>query len=316
MELLTQRCTQCMGEVEPMGDGIHAKCSYCGAVYLLPDNERAAFQGDGTFDGGEGDEDGGVDLEAIVANVMEPMRGQLTSSLWGAEVEQKSGAARKFFGIPHDDYIFYILDTTIFGSCKVGLALTTSGICMKDEDGAVRCVSWDELLQLDFSYRDGTLFIDGSQFYSSDGMYVVEVLHRVQSAFTQGGDDGSFDLEAIVANVMNPVRNELIGSLWGARVEEKARAARKFFGIPRDDSIYYILDTTVFGSCKVGLAFATSGIHMKDEDGAVRCIGWDELHDQTNFSYGGGTLYIDGSEFFSSDGEYVVDVLNSVRAAW
>ena len=184
MELLTQRCTQCMGEVEPMGDGIHAKCPYCGAVYLLPDNERAAFQGDGTFDGDEGDEDGGVDLEAIVASVMEPVRGQLIGSLWGAEVEQKSGAARKFFGIPHDDYIFYILDTTIFGSCKVGLAFATSGIHMKDEDGAVRCVGWDELHdETNFSYGGGTLYIDGSEFFSSDGEYVVDVLNSVRAAW-------------------------------------------------------------------------------------------------------------------------------------
>ncbi len=138
---------------------------------------------------------------------------------------------------------------------------------------------------------------------------------RALEAYGQGYSSGEFDLEGIIEDVMDASDASANDIRWGNRVDEKEGAARKFFGIPRDDDVYMILDTTLFGSCKVGLALCTSGICMKDEDGTVRSIGWGEFGNGMDFSYESGTLVIDGSKFFSSDGECVNDVLEQVSRA-
>ena len=309
MELISNRCTQCMGEVVPMDDGIHAKCPYCGSVYLLPQEGRAAASQDEQYDD-EDYTDGTFDLEEIIARVMGAPEVYATSTLWGDNVSEKEDAARKFFGIPRDDDVYLILDTTIFGSCKVGLAITTTGLCMKDEDGAARVIDWDEFVSdVTFSYDDGTLEIDGSKFFSTDGDYIFDILELVRQDCLDSAEGGELDIVGIIEDVLNDDDVMATSTLWGDDVARKEDAARKFFGIPRDDDVYLILDTTIFGSCKVGLAITTTGLCMKDEDGAARVIDWDEFED-VRFTYDDGTLEIDGSQFFSTDGDYIFDILD------
>ena len=55
----------------------------------------------------------------------------------------KLNKVRKFFGIPNDESIFIILDSTVFGSGKSGFAIGADGIyyCLFNEQGKI---SWDE----------------------------------------------------------------------------------------------------------------------------------------------------------------------------
>ena len=129
-----------------------------------------------------------------------------------------------------------------------------------------------------------------------------------------GNYEQYYDLSGIVEDVMDSSGVTPGSTVWGDSLSEKEDDARQHFAIPRDDEVFLVLDTTLFGSCKVGLALTTSGVCMRDEDGAVRRVEWYELRDGADFSYGGGTLTIDDSKFFSADGEYIYKILNEVVA--
>ncbi len=57
---------------------------------------------------------------------------------------------------------------------------------------------------------------------------------------------------------------------------DKQKNARETYRIPKNEEIYGLIDTTVWGSAKEGLAFCTSGIYW-NLDGAPGFISFDEL---------------------------------------
>lgn len=186
MELVSVRCTQCMGEVEPLPDGIHGKCLYCGAVFLLPEtnapkandvpsDEDADY--DDEYEDTEDLEE--VDIPGIIDDVLRDNEDDLVDTTWGDGVEDSEEDARNHFKIPSDAEVYMILDTTLFGSCKKGLALCDTGLHLRDEDGDRFSADWDEFEDVSFEFEDDELDIDGHKFFTPDAAYVFNVLDQL-----------------------------------------------------------------------------------------------------------------------------------------
>ena len=101
--------------------------------------------------------------------------------------------------------------------------------------------------------------------------------------------------------------SDLSDAYFADRLEDnsdKISAAVKHFDIDEDDAdeVYCIVDTTIFGSCKVGFAVTVSGVYMVDEDGDSAFVDWDD-YDDCRIERNGGKLIIDGHPFIMSSDE-------------
>ncbi len=88
---------------------------------------------------------------------------------WGKTLSKKLDAARKHFRIPSDEKVSLILDTTILGSCKVGLALCDTGIFFNDERGKRESLTWKQVKPLEIAFDGSALTIGEYRFLSQDG---------------------------------------------------------------------------------------------------------------------------------------------------
>ena len=107
--------------------------------------------------------------------------GSLSDVLVGPKVSKKEAAARKYFGIPKGDEVWLILDTTLFGSCKVGFALCTSGMHAHDERGKDAHLSWQKVATATLEDDSGTLVVDGKRFVAAGSVDdLLKLLRRIQ----------------------------------------------------------------------------------------------------------------------------------------
>ena len=119
--------------------------------------------------------------QAIASFAQELPSDAWTDTLWGSAVSKKEKAARSHFGIPAADTVRLILDTTIFGSCKVGLALCDTGIYLRDEGGSRATIKWARFGASKVGFADGALTIDAHQFLTShDGGDLARLLKQIQ----------------------------------------------------------------------------------------------------------------------------------------
>ena len=121
-------------------------------------------------------------VEQIIQSFMKILpSGSMSDVLWGLKVSKKEAAARKYFGVPKGDAVWLILDTTLFGSCKVGFALCTSGMYAHDERGEDARLSWQKVAKAVLEDDDGTLVVDGNRFIASgDVDDLIQLFRRIQ----------------------------------------------------------------------------------------------------------------------------------------
>lgn len=169
MELISMKCPQCMGTVEPFGDGSRGKCEYCGSVFALSGAQDASQRAE------EADADADLEVEDVdIEQFFDDFASTLDENedyefFIGTDFESGKGpskldGARKYFGVEDDEDIYLVLDTTMFGSCKVGFACAESGIYMKDEDGDQCFLSWEDLPESELEVEGNRLTIQGSPF--------------------------------------------------------------------------------------------------------------------------------------------------------
>ena len=120
--------------------------------------------------------------EQTIQSFMKSLPGEGPSDvLWGPKVSKKEEAARKYFGIPKDDKVWLILDTTLFGSCKVGFALCTSGMHAHDERGKDMHLSWQRFVNATLDNDGNTLVVDGKRFIATGAVDdLLRLMHRIQ----------------------------------------------------------------------------------------------------------------------------------------
>lgn len=121
-------------------------------------------------------------VEQVIQSFMKTLPdGSMDDVLWGSKVSQKEEAARKYFGVPKGDAVWLILDTTLFGSCKVGFALCTSGMHAHDERGKDAHLSWREVAKARLETDGGTLVVGGNRFVTSgDVDDLTQLFRRIQ----------------------------------------------------------------------------------------------------------------------------------------
>lgn len=121
-------------------------------------------------------------VEQVIQSFMKTLPGgSMDDILWGSKVSKKEAAARTYFGVPKGDAVWLILDTTLFGSCKVGFALCTSGMYAHDEQGKDARLSWQEVAKVALGDDDGTLVVGSYRFIASgDVDDLIRLFRRIQ----------------------------------------------------------------------------------------------------------------------------------------
>ena len=104
----------------------------------------------------------------------------LSQTYYGSAISKKEEQARKYFGFPASDKPFLILDATIFGTCKAGLALCSRGIYLRDTAGAQRAISWSDLTRCKLAADAQCLVIDSNKIVTLDGVAVGNLLATIK----------------------------------------------------------------------------------------------------------------------------------------
>lgn len=87
--------------------------------------------------------------------------------------------------------------------------------------------------------------------------------------------------------------------------------AQKNLGIPIEEEVYLIFDTTVFGTCKKGFAICSSGLYLRGEaSGRSQHFTWEYY--KTADIYGKDALVIGNASFITSD-ELVAQMLGLLK---
>ena len=190
MEAISMKCPNCMGDVVPFGNGVYGRCTSCDSVFKLKDGEAetAAAVSDDVED--EEDDEEGFDFEQFFRDAYAEHvddESDLSDAYFGDRLDDnpdKIDAAVKHFGIDDDDAdeVYCVVDTTIFGSCKVGFAVTVSGVYMVDEDGDSAFVDWDDYDDCRIERNGGKVIIGGHPFImsSDEAKIVARVMRDLQ----------------------------------------------------------------------------------------------------------------------------------------
>ncbi len=104
----------------------------------------------------------------------------LAQTYFGSVLSRKEAAARKQFGVPNSEKVFLVLDATIFGTCKAGLALCTKGIYLRDTAGTARSIAWAKLPACSIAADAQTLAIDKSKIVTLDGAPLASLLNSIK----------------------------------------------------------------------------------------------------------------------------------------
>lgn len=123
-----------------------------------------------------------VSLEKLISSFMKTAPSDsMDDVLWGASVSRKEEAAHKHFRIPASDKVRLILDTTIFGSCKVGFALCDKGgVYLHDEQGRRGSISWKDLKTCKFTCDNSLFLIDDLRFLTQSGRQLCKLMEQLQ----------------------------------------------------------------------------------------------------------------------------------------
>ena len=121
-----------------------------------------------------------LDLTALINTWAGKLSGQLAQTYFGSGLSRKEALARKQFGIPNSEKVFLVLDATIFGTCKAGLALCTKGIYLRDTSGTARGIAWAKLPACSIAADAQTLVIDKNKIITLDGAALASLLNSIK----------------------------------------------------------------------------------------------------------------------------------------
>jgi|GEM_PF-2538944 len=201
--------------------------------------------------------------------------------------------AREHIPIPESERVLALMDSTVFGSNKEGMAVCTTGIYWKN-DWAVKSaegyLSWAELLgaRVEEDAKLAIVLLGGGNRISTPLVeprtQLAALLRALQAAVG----------EQVAASgvVIRPGLRELqrICQGYGGKVlffvrpgisEKKLANAQECYSVLPSDPVVLLVDTTVFGSAKTGLAVTESGLYWRNasnEDGhEASPLHWDDL---------------------------------------
>jgi hypothetical protein len=126
---------------------------------------------------------GTLDVSAILTAWVNSLGGaRLNQTYLGSSLSKKLDQAARSFGIPKGESAFLVLDATIFGTCKAGLALCSKGIYLRDTAGAQDAISWTKLPATKLGADAQSLTIGKHKIVTVDGIAVGKLLATIQKA--------------------------------------------------------------------------------------------------------------------------------------
>lgn len=126
---------------------------------------------------------GTLDVSAILTAWANSLGGtRLSQTYIGSSLSRKLDQAARNFGIPKGESAFLILDATIFGTCKAGLALCSKGIYLRDTAGAQDAIAWTKLPATKLAADAQSLTIGKHKIVTMDGVAVGKLLATIQKA--------------------------------------------------------------------------------------------------------------------------------------
>ncbi len=126
---------------------------------------------------------GTLDVSAILTAWINSLGGtNLSQTYIGSSLSRKLDQAARNFGIPKGESAFLVLDATIFGTCKAGLALCSKGIYLRDTAGAQDAIGWTKLPSTQLAANAQGLTIGKHRIVTVDGIAVGKLLATIQKA--------------------------------------------------------------------------------------------------------------------------------------
>ena len=126
---------------------------------------------------------GTLDVSAILTAWVNSLGGtSLSQTYLGSSLSRKLDQAARNFGIPKGESAFLVLDATIFGTCKAGLALCSRGIYLRDTAGAQDAISWTKLPSTQLAANAQGLTIGKHRIVTVDGIAIGKLLATIQKA--------------------------------------------------------------------------------------------------------------------------------------
>lgn len=195
MQEIDLKCPNCLVCVVPYGDGAYGKCEYCGSVFRLDDGaaiaakdaerEEPPARRKAPYEG---------DLRKFFQDFYESLdaedRMELGKDLYFDGFLQahkkKEAQTRQYFSVGEDSTqsIYLVLDTTMFGSGKKGLAVTDNGIFYHDDGDHDGKIGRERFAKLKFRRTSGRVeFDDGDPYFITDedsARILVKCLKRLQ----------------------------------------------------------------------------------------------------------------------------------------
>ena len=181
MELMSLKCPHCGGNIKFVSAS-SGKCEHCGSTFVFSEGAKS----------GEGLKldvfEYSIPFEPAIFFAEEstkPEARRLIDIFMGDELSPKRvERARTHFEIPDAEDIFMVMDTTVFNTGKVGMACCTSGIHMKDEDGELCFMSWQDFAKLregQIRIYKGSLVLGKHEFIllDKDKKYVKEMFRDI-----------------------------------------------------------------------------------------------------------------------------------------
>ena len=122
-----------------------------------------------------------VTLEQFIQSYMKQASGRFRQTVWGSNVAKKEMAARTYFGIPAQEKVLLITDSSGMNTCKAGLAFCQAGIYLRDNRGTKGVLPWKDLPKCRLQYGPNALVMANCQFVTADGAELCKLLQEIAS---------------------------------------------------------------------------------------------------------------------------------------
>lgn len=225
---------------------------------------------------------------------------------------KKLGNAIGSYGIGHTTDVIALIDCTVFGSAKDGMAICENGLYWHNQFESPMFISWDDfsdatiqtqgVFQVELGHH-GAFNTAGS---SCGRGWVATMLRKLQAVVQEGDpqdargrrndrgnenrvDNKSGDESSVFLTVVDegPSYDDLVRfcerfsargySVGTAIPAPTLNNARESFRIPRADFVAAVLDCTAIGSARNGLAVCETGLYWHNQSESACSALWDEF---------------------------------------
>lgn len=220
------------------------------------------------------------------------------------------------YGIPYGDKIFMLIDDTLFKSAKDGFAITTSGIYWHNSFGIEspkNGIKWSELGDCFVSTDKKKLLVGAYEFKNIISDCQPEIIIKILESILENWDkhikqigknkeqqddidiidtDSSklktndenisyINMESVIQDIVYQLapRYSSKGIDFSPELK-KINAAYQNYGVPQGKKIFALIDATVLGSAKNGLAVTSYGIYWHNssmKNYSRNHLSWQEL---------------------------------------